>query len=117
VTHVWFPAMNAHYALEERRCQLANKDVLDLCYRLSTHALTRTAAGWAHEQRMHNHLGTGRAAPRIFQGNIESTMQSSTRMLPGILDGLKQTGVFDSFYWMPTVSNFQGVDSILGTGS
>jgi len=36
-------------------------------------------------------------------------------MLPGILDGLKQTNASDSFYWMPTGSNFQGVDSVLGT--
>ena len=42
-------------------------------------------------------------------------MESSIHILPGTLGGLKQAGVSDSFYWMPSVANFEGVDSVLGT--
>jgi hypothetical protein len=111
----FFPTPYLIETFEKYRCQLANTDALNLFYMLRVHALTRTAAGWAHEHRMHKHLGTGRAALKIFRGNVESTMQSSTHMLPGILDGPKQIDVSDSFYWMPFVSNIQGVDSVLGT--
>jgi len=97
------------------RCQLPNQTALDLFSILSRHSFTRTVPGWEYEQRVHQRLGTDRAALEISQDHIESTMEPSTRMLPGILDGLKQTDVSDSFYWMPTGSNFQGVDSVLGT--
>ena len=100
---------------ESHCCEVAIKDSLQLFCALSSHALTRTAAGWAHEKSMHRRLGMGGAALRIFQDIHHSTMQPSTRVLPGTLGGLKQAGVSDSFYWMPSVANFQGVDSVLGT--
>jgi hypothetical protein len=41
-------------------------------------------------------------------------MRPSTRLLPGTLAGLKEVNPKDSFYWIPSVANFPGVDSVLG---
>jgi len=74
---------------DKGRCQLKNQEVLDLFYRLSRHSLSRDVAGWEHEQRVHNHLGTGRVALKIFRDNIESTKELSIRLPSGTLGGLK----------------------------
>ncbi len=104
--------------LEEQRQTRSNKESLDLFYALSSHALTRTAAGWALEKSMHERLCMGGADLSIFQGPTEGPtekhMRPSTRFLPGTLAGLKSAGDNDSFYWIPSVANFPGVDSVLG---
>jgi len=41
-------------------------------------------------------------------------MRPSSRLLPGTLAGLKEAGVDDSFYWIPSAANFPGVDGVLG---
>ena len=92
-----------------------NQYCFDLFFTLGSHALTRTGAGWAHEMAMHNRLGLGGMALVIFGSDGESTMQPSNCILPGTLGGLRQVGLKDSFYWMPSSSNFKGVDSVLGT--
>jgi hypothetical protein len=99
---------------EEERQKMSNKDSLELFYLLSSHALTRTPAGWAHEKLMHNRLGLGGADLSIFQGPTEEHMRPSTRLLLGTLAGLKKAGVNDSFYWIPHVANFPGIDGVLG---
>jgi hypothetical protein len=63
---------------------------------------------------MHERLGMGGKALSIFQGNNMKDMQPSTHLLPGALAGLKEAGSSDSFYWIPSVANFPGVDGILG---
>ena len=100
---------------ENQYCNVANKHSLWLFCELSSHAYTRTAAGWAHEKAVHEHLGMGGTALTISKGNHHEAMQPSTRILPGTLGGLKQADVYDSFYWMPSASNLEGVDSVLGT--
>ena len=92
-----------------------NQQRIDLYYALSSHALTRSVGGWAHEKMMHERLIKDRAALGIFRGSVADTMQPSTNPLPGTLNGLGQAGVHGSFYWLPSVANFQGVDSVLGT--
>jgi hypothetical protein len=99
---------------EEQRRKMANKDSIQLFCALSSHALTRTAAVWAHEKLIHQRLGTGGADLSIFQGSTEVHMRSSTRLLPGTLAGLKEANPKDSFYWIPSVVNFPGVDGVLG---
>ena len=42
-------------------------------------------------------------------------MQPSDLILPGTLGGLSGVEPRDSFYWMPSSSNFEGIDSVLGT--
>ncbi|KAJ3852464.1 hypothetical protein EV368DRAFT_82519 [Lentinula lateritia] len=39
---------------------------------------------------------------------------SPTHLLLGTLAGLKGACVFDSFYWIPSVENFPGIDGVLG---
>jgi len=92
---------------------------LDLFFALSSHALTRSPAGWVHEKSMHSRLTSGGYALSIFQGTTENRitqkeMKPSSRLLPGTLTALKQADVTGSFYWMPSVANFDGVDGVLG---
>jgi hypothetical protein len=100
---------------ESQLCKVANQECLQLFCALSSHALTRSAAGWAHEKLMHQCLGAKGAPLDIFQGNQRSTMQRSTNIIPGTLGALKQIQALDSFYWMPSGVNFEGIDSVLGT--
>jgi hypothetical protein len=108
------PTQHLINTFEEGRNKMTNSRYLDLFCTLSSHALTRTATGWAHEKLMHERLVVGGGALIIFQGTTESVMQPSRRLLPGTLAGLKQAGAHDSFYWMPSAANFNGVDSVLG---
>jgi len=89
---------------------------LDLFFALSSRALR---AGFVHENSMHSRLTSGGYALSIFQGTTENPitqkeMKPSSRLLPGTLTALKQADVTDSFYWMPSVANFDGVDGVLG---
>ena len=64
---------------------------------------------------MHIRLGTAGTALTIFGDGGQSTMQPSALILPGTLGGLSGVEPRDSFYWIPSSSNFEGVDSVLGT--
>ena len=66
---------------------------------------------------MHKCLGMGGEVLKIFRGTHTKNIQPSTHLLPGTLGGLKQAGVTNSFYWMPSVANFPGIDSVLGNNS
>jgi hypothetical protein len=98
---------------EDQRRKMENRKSLELFCALSSHALTRTAS-WAHEKSMHRRLGIGGADLSIFRGPTEEHMRPSTRLLPGTLAGLKEAGSNDSFYWIPFMANFPGVDGVLG---
>ena len=100
---------------EAHCCNVANQHSLQLFCALSSHALTRTAAGWAHEKAMHTRMGTAGTALAIFANGSQSTMQPSALILPGTLGSLNGVECLESFYWMPSSSNFEGVDSVLGT--
>jgi hypothetical protein len=110
----FIPTAHLLTLFEEQRQKKTNRERLDLFYALSSHPLTRGAAGWAHERLTHERLGMGGADLSIFHGLTESHMRPSTRLLPGTLAGLKEAGANDSFYWMPSVVNFPGVDGVLG---
>jgi hypothetical protein len=110
----FIPTPHLQALFEERHKRMTNRDILDLIYALSSHSLTRGAAGWLHEKSMHDRLGMGAAHLSIFRGSTKKNMRSSNRLLPGTLNGLKKAGVADSFYWIPSAVNFPGVDSVLG---
>ncbi|KAE9384617.1 hypothetical protein BT96DRAFT_950436 [Gymnopus androsaceus JB14] len=103
---------------ETARKALKNHDSLKLFFLLSSHALTRSAAGWNLEMRMHERMCSGGAPidliPASGHGELSITpFTPSTNLVPGTLAGLNQPKGA-SFYWMPSVSNFPGIDAVLG---
>ena len=81
---------------------------------MSPHSFTRTEAGWLYETQVHSNLSGGHPALEIFQDSTEGILLPSTRFLPGTLAGLRSAGVDGSFYWVPSVANFPGIDGVLG---
>jgi hypothetical protein len=63
---------------------------------------------------MHKRLVIGKADLSIFRGPQEKSMRPSTGLLRCILASLKDVDVNESFYWMPSVANFLGIDGVLG---
>lgn len=64
---------------------------------------------------MHKHLCTPGADLDIFEADgLQMKMRPSPKLVPGTVAGLKSTGARDSFYWMPSVMNFPGIDGVLG---
>jgi hypothetical protein len=99
---------------ERERLTKTRKEALELFYALSSHSLTRGTAGWLHEKAMHNRLVMGTEGLSIFQDGKERLMRPSNNLLTGTLAGLKEAEPNSSFYWIPTATNFPGVDSVLG---
>jgi hypothetical protein len=113
----FIPTKHLTQIFEGHCLEVANKQCLELFISLSSHALTRTAADWLFEKSVHIHLGVDGGALKIFHDSIHAILQpaTNTRVLHGAVDSLKQVGVSDAFYWIPSVVNFPGVDSVLGT--
>jgi hypothetical protein len=44
-------------------------------------------------------------------------MQASLNVLTGTVNALKKVAAKKSFYWMPAIVNFPGIDSVLGDTS
>ncbi|KAH9930687.1 uncharacterized protein B0H18DRAFT_1093567 [Fomitopsis serialis] len=99
---------------EEYRSRLSNDRSLQLFRAFSPHSYTRAPGGWVHETNMHARLSRGAPALRIFRDQDEKEMLPSSHLLPGTAAGIKTIGVRDSFYWFPCVSNFPGIDGVLG---
>ncbi|KAJ7211279.1 hypothetical protein GGX14DRAFT_624105 [Mycena pura] len=103
--------------------QLANADALKLFAALSTHSFTRSPAGWKFKMDMHHLLCGGGAAIIIEKfsdlGEIigeKMDMTPATKLLPGTLDSLASASSSDAFYWLPSVTNFPGIDGVLAHG-
>ena len=101
--------------------QLANADALKLFAALSTHSLTRGAAGLRFERDMHFRLWGGGAAIIIDKySNLGETtgetmnMTPATKLLTGTLNSLGSARSSDAYYWLPSVANFPGIDGVLG---
>ncbi|KAI0722696.1 hypothetical protein C8Q76DRAFT_370586 [Earliella scabrosa] len=108
--------------LEERLAgSSTNAKFLELFDLLSSHAYTRTGAGWMLEREMHARLLTGANPLQIARraGDIveKRALKPTHKRLPSTLAALKTVGVSDVFYWMPLASNFPGIDAVLGDGS
>ena len=111
----FIPTANLFRIFENARRSTVDEDSLRLFQALSSHSLTRTAAGWTYELGMHGYLARNRGALEIYgEYGSSRSMSPSSRLLPGSLNGLKEADVNDSFYWMPPATNFPGVDSVLG---
>lgn len=101
---------------EKSRMKISNDASLALFETLSTHSLTKGAVGWAHEMRVHRRLcSVTKGSLPIFRDDHTQSMSPSSNLLSGTESGLKHPDVLDSsFYWMPSVINFPGIDSVLG---
>jgi hypothetical protein len=51
--YYYIPTPHLRDIFEQHRQGVANQDFLNLYFNLSSHALTRTSAGWIHENLMH----------------------------------------------------------------
>ena len=72
---------------EEAHQSMQNENALKLLSALSWHPLTRTAAGWAHELKMHKHLSSWGPPLTITQtSGPASEIRPSSRLLQGILE-------------------------------
>ena len=94
--------------------KLRNGQALDLYNCLSSHALMRSDAEWLHEKRVHVHLCSTSPPLGIFGvRGMQSEMQPSPQLLCGPLSSLTRCGAYASFYWLPSVANFVGIDGVL----
>jgi hypothetical protein len=115
--YYYIPTPHLRGIFEQHRPSIANEDFLQLYFNLSSHALTRTPAGWMHEQLMHRSLCTSEETFSIFQGPTKRGMQASLNLLTGTVNTLKMAGANDSFYWVPAIVSLPGIDSVLGDTS
>ena len=115
--HYYIPTPHLRAIFEEHHRRLGNQDFLRLYFLLSSHSLTRTSAGWVHERLMHQLLATSGETFSIFRGPTKHNMQASLKILSGTAASLKKAGANDSFYWIPAIVNFPGIDSVLGDSS
>ena len=111
----FIPTPNLIDIFDRNHQRWQNIDSLNLFYMLSPHSFTRTAAGWLHEKSMHECLSGGQGTLELFRGTSSPEMStpSSGNILPGTLGGLRSVGD-GGFYWIPSIANFPGVDSVLG---
>ncbi|KAI0753426.1 hypothetical protein C8Q80DRAFT_1152126 [Daedaleopsis nitida] len=108
---VFIPTDYLNGIVEENTIKLTNHERLKLFEAFSSHSYTRPAAGWIHECAMHRHLCTGSNTIELFRGNKSKTVQTTTRLLFGVLSSLKTVTALDDFYWAPNQTNFPGVDA------
>lgn len=95
------------------RRSLANEKALQLFQALSLHSVTRPAAAWGFEKRVHVHLSSNSPPLSIFNQHQTSEMVPSQRLLAGTAGALTRCREFPSFYWLPSTSDFPGVDGVL----
>ena len=98
---------------------LANESSLRSFRVFSLHSMTRSAAGWVYERAVHYRLCSGGDALPIYRpgspiGTPDTLMSPTTNLRPGTAAGLKQARPSTSFYWIPSSTNFPGVDGVLG---
>ncbi|KZV91207.1 hypothetical protein EXIGLDRAFT_693938 [Exidia glandulosa HHB12029] len=111
----YIPTQYLSTFFEAARAKVSNEKSLELFAFFSSHSFTRIAAGWAHEQQMHSRLATSSTPLIIFRDNQRASMVPSSTLLPGTKAALKRAKASSSFYWIPSVVNFPGVDGVLVT--
>lgn len=113
---IWFiPTTFLDEIFTQHCTNFSNEKSRELFIALSSHSLTRTAAGWKYEKDVHRRLSTAGAPPlTIFNHDRNMQMRPSAELVPGTVDGLKHTSASKAFYWMPSVMNWEGIDGILG---
>ncbi|KZV60804.1 hypothetical protein PENSPDRAFT_593654 [Peniophora sp. CONT] len=104
----------------ERRVSASNEHALGLFESLSPHFFTKEFEEWRRELRMHRRLCTGQQSLRITRSSDSRDLIPSTVFLHSTLKGLKVVdqnvgdGTFKVFYWIPAVTEFPGIDGVLG---
>ncbi|KAE9397363.1 hypothetical protein BT96DRAFT_1036312, partial [Gymnopus androsaceus JB14] len=94
--------------------QLSSQMSLELFYAFSSHSFTRSSMGWLHEKKMHFCMCAGSEPFCIFGDQQQLIMQPSALLFPGMAAGIKYQGPSNSYYWLPSVMNFPGIDGVLG---
>ena len=112
------PTMHLSEIFDSKCKSLSADDRMKLFEALSTHALTRTAAGWQHEKNMHMQMLTDGKRYTIFNGDNEFIMATAPPGLVGTASALRDAvrNRLPMFYWFPSVVNFPGIDGILVNG-
>jgi len=102
----------------ESQSQTLSLDAMMTLYELfSMHPTLRGPAGWLHEKNMHISMATPITYFWISNLARRSYMYSANIRL-GSLASLQTAGSDrQSFYWLPFVANFEGVDGVLVNGN
>ncbi|RPD72557.1 hypothetical protein L226DRAFT_490073 [Lentinus tigrinus ALCF2SS1-7] len=95
------------------RVQQTNDKALELFNSLSTHAFTRSSSAWHFERCMHAYLCGNSQPLSIFFAQHSSTMTPSQQLLVGTASALARCSMYPAFYWLPSASNFPGIDGVL----
>ncbi|KAI0687935.1 hypothetical protein C8T65DRAFT_530892, partial [Cerioporus squamosus] len=107
------PTIHLSDIFNSARGSIANAEALQLFHTLSFHALTRAGPAWQIEKKVHAHLSSNSQPLDIFRGSDSSMMAPSQRLLVGTAGALERSSEFSSFYWLPSASNFPGIDGVL----
>ncbi|KAI0682626.1 hypothetical protein C8Q76DRAFT_322288 [Earliella scabrosa] len=95
------------------RQSMDNEKALQLFNMLASHALTRDGPAWNLEKRMHAYLCSNSQPLTIFNAQQTLKMAPSQRLLAGTAGALARCSEFPTFYWLPSSSNFPGIDGVL----
>ncbi len=107
------PTMHLSDIFNSSRGSIANAEALHLFHALTSHALSRGISAWPFQRKMHAHLSSNSQPLDIFSGFDSSRMEPSQRLLVGTAGALGQRSEFSSFYWLPSTSDFPGIDGVL----
>ncbi|KAI0751238.1 hypothetical protein C8Q80DRAFT_1268508 [Daedaleopsis nitida] len=109
------PTQHLAEILNAQRLTMARHTLFKLYDTLSTHSLTRPAAGWIFEKHMHIRMSTpGTAVDIVNSDGVRQEMQPAVTLLPGTVGALSRERPIDvPFYWFPSVVNFPGIDGVL----
>ncbi|KAI1787266.1 hypothetical protein LXA43DRAFT_716530 [Ganoderma leucocontextum] len=80
---------------------------------LTAHVVTKTTGGWLLEQDMHASLCFRSVPLNIFRGHDSRSIKPARRLLAGTVNALANVEAYPSFYWVPSTSNFTGIDGVL----
>ncbi|RPD61808.1 hypothetical protein L226DRAFT_461543, partial [Lentinus tigrinus ALCF2SS1-7] len=111
VPHIPTPAISNS---QKQRIQYTNNKSLELFNSLSIHAMTRRASAWNFEKRVHVYLCNNFPPLTLFSAQASSsTLQPSQQLLVSPANVLQRCRVYPIFYWLPSMDDFPGIDSVL----
>ncbi len=116
MAEILIPTKHLSTFLDEYLALYSAPDALKFFKMLSSHAVARPSAGWTHEMRMHRRFCTDSRDLRLYAGQREVYVTPPHRILCGSQAALKQTPAGESFFWMPSVDNFPGIDGVFVDG-
>ncbi|KAI0693527.1 hypothetical protein C8T65DRAFT_64068 [Cerioporus squamosus] len=111
IPHIPTPYLTEIFNRHRRSC--ANEKAFELFQALSSHALTRPASAWHLEKRMHAYLCRDSQPLIILHGRDSSAMQPSQLLLVGTAGALARCRAYTTFYWLPSVADYPGIDGVL----